>query len=232
MSKPSIIALDADDTLWVNEPFFRETEDKFCGLLEDFMPHHSISQELYKIEMQNMELYGYGIKAFMLSMVETVYKVTDHKASLDLVSRVIELGKDMLAKPVELLPGVEEVLKQLQGKYRLVLATKGDLLDQERKLIKSGLAKYFHHIEVMSNKKQEDYQRLFGRLDCRADQFLMVGNSIKSDVLPVLELGGQAVHIPFHTTWVHEEVKKPIQRSDYVRLSAISELIDHLDNIQ
>ncbi|MEL6667689.1 MAG: HAD family hydrolase, partial [Bacteroidota bacterium] len=179
-----------------------------------------------------MELYGYGIKAFMLSMVETVYKVTDHKASLDLVSRVIELGKDMLAKPVELLPGVEKVLKQLQGKYRLVLATKGDLLDQERKLIKSGLAKYFHHIEVMSNKKQEDYLRLFGRLDCRADQFLMVGNSIKSDVLPVLELGGQAVHIPFHTTWVHEEVKKPIQRSDYVRLSAISELIDHLDKIQ
>lgn len=206
MKDIKIIAFDADDTLWINEPYFQETEHKFCALLEDFLPHHTVSQELFRTEMDNLSLYGYGVKGFMLCMIETISKVTDSKAKIELVNRTIELGKELLRKPIELIDGVEEVLKKLNGDYRLVMATKGDLLDQERKLINSGLEKHFHHIEIMSNKRREDYQKLFKHLDCQPEHFLMVGNSIKSDVLPVLELGGFAIHVPYHTTWAHEQV--------------------------
>nr|HAD53201.1 HAD family hydrolase [Algoriphagus sp.] len=145
-----VIAFDADDTLWLNEPFFREAEEKFASLLEDFMPEHAIIKELYRTEIENLQLYGYGIKGFMLSMIETAMKISEHKMPILLIEKVIKIGREMLEKPVELLPGVEEVLKSLNGDYRIVLATKGDLLDQERKLKKSGLEKYFHHIEIMS----------------------------------------------------------------------------------
>ena len=223
-----IIAFDADDTLWVNEPYFRDTEDTFCALLEDFLPHHSVSQELFKTEMENLSLYGYGVKGFMLSMIETISRVTDNQANIQLVNKTIELGKELLAKPIELLAGVEEVLQKLHGEYRLVLATKGDLLDQERKLVKSGLEKYFHHIEVMSNKKKEDYLKLFKHLDCQPKDFLMIGNSIKSDILPVLELGGFAIHVPYHTTWVHEQVSQKIEHPDFVQVDTITEVLNHL----
>ena len=131
MNNLKVIAFDADDTLWVNEPYFREVEDRFCALLEDYLPMHSSAKELFKIEMQNLELYGYGIKAFMLSMIETISVITESKGSLKLVEETIKLGKEMLEKPIELLEGVEDTLKALKGKYRLVVATKGDLLDQE-----------------------------------------------------------------------------------------------------
>jgi putative hydrolase of the HAD superfamily len=147
-----VIAFDADDTLWVNEPFFREAEEKFASLLEDFMPQHTIMKELYRTEIENLKLYGYGIKGFMLSMIETALRVTDHKMPITIIDKVIRIGQEMLEKPVELLPGVEEVLASLNGDYRIVLATKGDLVDQERKLKKSGLEKHFHHIEIMSEK--------------------------------------------------------------------------------
>jgi putative hydrolase of the HAD superfamily len=146
-----VIAFDADDTLWLNEPFFREAEEKFASLLEDFMPEHAIIKELYRTEIENLQLYGYGIKGFMLSMIETAMKISEHKMPILLIEKVIKIGREMLEKPVELLPGVEEVLKSLNGDYRIVLATKGDLLDQERKLKKSGLEKYFHHIEIMKS---------------------------------------------------------------------------------
>lgn len=228
MKKITTIAFDADDTLWVNEPYFKEAENKFCGLLEDYLPHHTVSQELFKTEMDNLALYGYGIKSFMLSMIETISKVTDNRASIELVNKAIELGKAQLQKPVEVLEGVEETLNVLQGKYRLIVATKGDLLDQERKVVKSGLSQYFHHIEIMSNKKEEDYQKLLSHLDCRPENFLMIGNSIKSDILPVLDLGGYAIHIPFHTTWAHEEVKRKDNLPDFIKLNNISELKNHL----
>jgi putative hydrolase of the HAD superfamily len=135
------------------------------------------------------------------------------------------MGKDLLQKPIELLDGVEEVLAKLNGDYRLVLATKGDLLDQERKLIKSGLEHYFHHIEIMSDKKKKDFQKLLKHLDCQPENFLMVGNSLKSDVLPVLELGGHAVHVPYHTTWAHETVSHRIEHENFLEAKNILEVI-------
>lgn len=229
MKEIKIIAFDADDTLWVNEPYFQETEHKFCALLEDFLPHHTVSQELFRIEMENLSLYGYGVKGFMLCMLETISKITENKANIELVNKTIELGKELLNKPIELIDGVEEVLKTLNGDYRLVMATKGDLLDQERKLINSGLEKYFHHIEIMSNKEKKDYQKLLKHLDCKPENFLMVGNSIKSDVLPVLALGGFAIHVPYHTTWAHEQVTQKVEQPDFVQVNNITEILNHLN---
>lgn len=228
MKNLKVIAFDADDTLWINEPFFREAEDKFCQLFQDYMPLHSAHKELYRIEIANLPIYGYGIKGFMLSMMEAALSITDNHLPSNIVNRIIDIGKEMLDKPVELLEGVEETLKAVHGKYRLVLATKGDLLDQERKLIKSGLAKYFHHIEIMSEKHQEGYAKLMKHLDCKADEFLMIGNSLKSDVLPVLAIGGYAAHVPFHVTWVHEQIEFEINDPNFMELTTIKQLIDHL----
>ena len=228
MKEIKVIAFDADDTLWVNEPYFREMEDRFCSLLEDFLPHHSVAKELFKTEMDNLELYGYGIKSFMLSMVETIGRVTDNKANIDLVNKAVDLGRELLNKPVVVFEGVENILVGLNGDYRLVMATKGDLLDQERKLIKSGLAKHFHHIEIMSDKKVSDYRKLIHHLDCKPEHFLMIGNSIKSDILPVLELGGFAAHVPYHTTWEHEKVDIQIDDPRFFEAQNISEVIHFL----
>ncbi len=205
-----VIAFDADDTLWINEPFFRESEEKFAALMEDFLPQHQAIKELYRTEIQNLAHYGYGIKGFMLSMVETALRISNQKISVKLIERIIEIGQEMLQKPVELLPGVEEVLKSLNGNFRLVMATKGDLVDQERKLKKSGLEKHFHHIEIMSDKQVKDYEKLIKRLDISPAKFLMLGNSLKSDILPVLELGGYGIHIPFHITWAHEQIEHKV----------------------
>ncbi|QNR85126.1 HAD family hydrolase [Pedobacter riviphilus] len=224
----TVIAFDADDTLWVNEPYFRETEEQFAGLLEDFMPRHSILAELYKTEMVNLPLYGYGIKGFMLSMTETAMKISLGKIDPIIVEKILELGKEMLNKPVVLLDGVEEVLKTLTGKYKLVIATKGDLLDQQRKLTKSGLDHYFHHIEIMSDKQEKDYQKLIKHLDCKPEEFLMLGNSLKSDVLPVLNIGAHAVHIPFHTTWVHEHIDHAIEHANFYQMESLSEVLPKL----
>ena len=219
-----VIAFDADDTLWMNEPFFREMEERFSSLLEDYMPLHSVTKELYATEIGNLQLYGYGVKSFMLSMIETIGKITGGNADFKLVEKAIELGRELLNKPVEVFEGVPEVLKGLNGDYKLVLATKGDLLDQERKLIKSGLAEHFHHIEIMSEKKVNDYRKLLGHLDCDAEDFLMIGNSLKSDVMPVLELGGQAVHIPYHTTWEYEKVDVRIDDPKFYEVKRIAEI--------
>ncbi len=222
------IAFDADDTLWINEPYFQEAENKFCGLLEDYLPQHSVAQELFKTEMQNLPLYGYGIKGFMLCMVETVCRISNSTASMELISKTIEIGRELLMKPVELLEGVTETLESLTVKYRLVVATKGDLLDQERKLKKSGLQDYFHHIEIMSDKKESDYRKLLKHLDCKPEQFLMLGNSIKSDILPVLEIGGSAAHIPYHVTWTHEQHDLQIEHENFLEFKNINEILNYL----
>ncbi len=222
--KIKTIAFDADDTLWVNEPYFREAEEKFASLLEDYLPAHSTLKELYKQELENLPVYGYGIKGFMLSMIETAMEITSNNLPDQMVPSIIQIGRDMLAKPVELLPGVEEVLQNLNGDYRIVLATKGDLLDQERKLNKSGLESHFHHIEIMSEKKTNDFQKLIKHLDIAPEEFLMVGNSLKSDILPVLDLGGNAIHIPFHITWVHERIEHEVEHPNFRKAEKISEV--------
>ena len=166
-----VIAFDADDTLWVNEPYFQNTEKKFCALLEEFLPQHTLSRELLKIEIENLALYGYGIKGYILSMIEAALKVTDNNIPIEAIEKIIGYGKELLNEPIELLDDVEEVIKLLQGHYRIVVATKGDLLDQERKLKKSGLSHYFHHIEIMSEKKEEDYLKLIKHLDIQPEEF-------------------------------------------------------------
>jgi len=201
-----VVGFDADDTLWVNETYFREAEVEFSKLLSKYETPNKIDQELFKKEIDNLKLYGYGVKAFTLSMVESALELSNYQISAKTIDAILNIGKDMLNKPVELLEGVEEVLKTLSKKYRLILATKGDLLDQERKLEKSGLTKYFHHIEVLSDKKEDNYSRLLNHLDIKPSEFLMVGNSLKSDVLPLVNIKAHAVHVPFHTTWAHEEV--------------------------
>lgn len=220
-----VIAFDADDTLWVNEPYFQETEKIFCKLMDNYLPPAETSRELLKTELKNISLYGFGVKSFVLSMIETAARVSDGQADMELAGKIIEMGQALLRKPVELLDGVKEVLQELNGTYYLVLATKGDLLDQERKLQKSGLDKYFHHIEIMSDKKEEDYRKLFKRLNCRPEHFLMVGNSYKSDILPVLELGGCAIYIPYHTTWAHEQADEEIESPNCYKINCFSELI-------
>ncbi len=228
MTKINVIAFDADDTLWINEPYFQEVEQKFCGLLEDYLPAHAVAKELFAVEMQNLPLYGYGIKAFMLSMIETVLKVTNNTANPEILHKAIQYGQDMLNKPIELLDGVEDTLRALKGKYRLVVATKGDLLDQERKLKKSELEHYFHHIEIMSDKKESDYLKLLRHLDCRPDEFLMIGNSLKSDVLPVLAIGGHAAHVPYHTTWAYEKIQHTIEHPNFYEMGNIADITSYL----
>jgi len=223
-----IIAFDADDTLWDNELYFQEAEEKFCELLEDFLPQHTVSRELLQTEIKNISLYGYGIKAFMLSMIETAIRITEKNIKAETIEKIIAFGQELLEKPVLLLDGVDEVLKSLKPNYRLVMATKGDLLDQERKLKKSGLADFFHHIEIMSEKKEADFQKLIRHLDIRPNEFLMIGNSIKSDILPVLNIGGHGIHIPYHVTWAHEKVETAIDHKNFRQVERIKDLLDHL----
>lgn len=220
-----VIAFDADDTLWHNEQYFREAEEKFWALLEDYLPAHTTARELLITEMQNIALYGYGIKAFTLSMIETAIRITEGRITATSIQTIINFGKDILGKPVELLTGVEAVLQSLQGQYRLVVATKGDLLDQERKLKKSGLARYFHHIEIMSEKKESDYEKLIRHLDIAPSQFLMIGNSVKSDILPVLNIGGAAIHIPYHITWAHEHAEVNVDHAGFRQIGSIEEVV-------
>lgn len=224
-----VIGFDADDTLWINETYFREAEESFFDLLEDYMPKHSLARELLAIEISNLKLYGYGIKAFMLSMIETALKIGGKTLPIEVISKVIEIGRKQLDMPVILLDGVLDVLGQLKRKYKLVVVTKGDLLDQERKLEKSGLATYFHHIEIVSEKTTHDYQKLLKHLDIQASEFMMIGNSLKSDVLPVLELGGYGIHVPFHTTWEHEHVDVIITDEKFHSASRIVDILKILD---
>lgn len=225
---PKVIAFDADDTLWHNEPYFDEAQAKFCELFLDFASKQELLQLILSHQVKNLPLYGFGIKAFTLSMIESALELTHKNISGVAIEKIIAIGKELLEKPVELLPQVEEVLEQLQGKYKLIVATKGDLKDQHRKLHDSGLGKYFHHIEVMSDKKELDYEKMLHRLDIQPKDFMMVGNSLKSDVLPVLNIGGYAVHIPYHTTWEYEKIDFEIQHENFKAIDHITAVLDLL----
>ena len=226
MNNIKVIAFDADDTLWVNETYFRDAEHQFAKLLAKYETENKIDQEIFKTEVKNLKLYGYGVKGFILSMVECALELSNYQVSQQTIEAILNIGKKMLDEPIVLLDGVEEVLQSLQGKYKLIVATKGDLLDQERKLEKSNLAKYFHHIEVMSDKKVKDYKKLIKHLEIHPSELLMIGNSLKSDVLPLIEIGASAIHVPFHTTWIHEEVSdEEKSKSNYKTVKSIKEIL-------
>ena len=225
-----VIGFDADDTLWVNETFFREAELAFAKLLSPYETANKIDQELFKMEMDNLKLYGYGVKAFVLSMVESAIDISNGNVTNDTIKKILDIGKSMINQPVELLDGVEEVLKILSKDYRLILATKGDLLDQERKLEKSGLSDYFHHIEVLSDKKEENYSKLLNHLDINPSEFLMIGNSLKSDILPLVNIKAHAIHVPFHTTWAHEMVtEEETNGKAYKTVSSLRDILQFLE---
>ncbi|WP_215046410.1 HAD family hydrolase [Tenacibaculum dicentrarchi] len=228
MNKIKVIAFDADDTLWINETFFREAEKDFAKLLSGYETENKIHQELYKKEIDNLKIYGYGVKGFVLSMVECALELSNYKVNQKIIDKILEIGKEMLAQPIDLLDGVEEVLQKLQGRCKIIVATKGDLLDQEQKLEKSGILKYFHHTEVMSDKKPADYLKLIKHLDIQPSELLMIGNSLKSDVLPLIEIGAAAIHVPFHTTWAHEQVEGNQKSTEYQTVSNITEVLNFL----
>ena len=225
-SHVNVIGFDADDTLWVNENYFREGEERLTEILAPYETANTVLQQAFHVQINNLPIYGYGIKGFVLSMVETALKLSNYQISTQDIDKILQIGKDMLHKPVILLDGVEEVLAKLEPDYRILMLTKGDLLDQERKLAKSGLVRYFHHVEVLSEKKEQNYQDLLDHLEIANEEFLMVGNSLKSDVLPLLNMGSQAVHIPYHTTWEHEHVD--LDDRLYETLSTIKDLPDLL----
>lgn len=201
-----VVAFDADDTLWHNEPLFVDTKAKFQELLSAYHSAEWIEERLYETEVRNLEHFGYGIKSFTLSMIETAVELTEGRIRGSDVQRIVDFAKSMVDQPVQLLDFVEETVKTLAATFPLVLVTKGDLFDQESKIARSGLGDLFRSVEVVTNKDRSTYEAITNKLDVAPDGFLMVGDSLKSDILPVLDMGGYAIHVPYDTTWRHEEV--------------------------
>jgi putative hydrolase of the HAD superfamily len=226
-SNIKVIGFDADDTLWVNETYFREAEEEVGYLLSHYETPNKIDQELFRMEIKNLSIYGYGVKGFVLSMIEMALELSNNSVSNEVIGKILDIGKRMINRPIELLDGVEEVLKSLSKDYKLIVATKGDLLDQERKLEKSGLIDYFHHVEVLSEKQEANYSKLLKHLEINPIEFLMVGNSLKSDILPLVNIGSKAIHVPFHTTWQHEKVTNYEKNgSDYHTVESLTEILN------
>jgi putative hydrolase of the HAD superfamily len=226
------VGLDADDTLWHNETIFRLTHDRFVALLAEHGDRDTIEGRLAEVERRNLRLYGYGVKGFTLSMIETAMELTGGEAPPVVVREILAAGREMLAHPVETLPGVDEALAALSETYRLVLVTKGDLLDQERKLAASGLGDLFAAVEIVSEKDRGTYERVFARHGTGAEEAVMAGNSMKSDVLPALAAGAFAVHIPYVITWAHELADAPEGHSRYGALDTIAALPEWISKQQ
>ena len=217
-----VIGFDADDTLWKNEDLFFEAQNEIKDILKQNT--NNFDKELLKTEKSNLDFYGYGIKGFILSIIETSAKNPHEELKIESINQIIKLGKKMLNAPVDLIEDVEKVLSILSKKYKLVLITKGDLLDQERKIKKSKLEKYFKYKKIVSEKNKRTYQNILDDLMIEPQNFLMVGNSFKSDVLPVLEIGGNGIHIPYKILWEHENIQTKEYSKRYIKLDKISEL--------
>jgi putative hydrolase of the HAD superfamily len=221
----TVVGLDGDDTLWHNETRFKLTQTELRALLQRHVPDADVEKHLADVEMKNLGIYGYGVKAFTLSMIETAIELTDRRIPAADIEVILGWGKRMLREPTELLPGAEDALRELSLRYDLLLITKGDLFDQESKLARSGLAGLFLGVEILSEKDVNSYRGVLKRRGIKPEELVMVGNSLRSDVLPVLELGARAVHIPYHITWHHEHVpEESMPRDGWVRIESIAEL--------
>ena len=218
------IGFDADDTLWQNERFFRMTERHFAELLADHAEADHLSERLLEAEKRNLRLYGFGIKGFTLSMIETAIEVTEGRVPASTIERILLAGREMLSHPVETLPGVRETLERIAGTHRILLITKGDLFDQERKLAQSGLGELFAGVEIVSDKTRATYERIFARYGDGPERAMMVGNSLKSDVVPALEAGGWGVYVPHELTWVLEHVEPPTGHPRFRDIDHLGEL--------
>lgn len=232
-----LLAFDADDTLWHNEVLYQETQRQFIQLIHEQSGFEGVAEEkiiqcLFETEMRNLERYGYGIKSFTLSMVETSVELTQGGISGSSILKIVRLGQSMMQAEVRLLEGVKDVLARLASKYEIALITKGDLLDQRQKIHRSGLSDYFTYIEIVHQKSSNVYREILEKIHVKPEQFLMVGNSIKSDILPVLEIGGNAVYIPYEITWAHEHVHEVVIDSErYFELDAIGQLPELLNSL-
>ena len=225
MKRWRVIGFDADDTLWHNEVIFERVHARYRELLANYHDAATVDRTLFATEMRNLELYGYGVKGFTLSAIETAIELTNGQLSAEEVRTLIRIGQDMLQHPVELLDGVADVLREIAVDHVLLLITKGDLRDQERKLTKSGLAALFAGVEILSEKHESSYAAVLRRHGIAANEFLMVGNSLKSDIMPVLALGGCAAHIPYHLLWAHERtLARPQAPGRFFELKHIREL--------
>lgn len=218
VSHLTTIGFDADDTLWQNESFYRLTQDRFADLLADHTDRAHLEARLLAAERRNLGHYGFGIKGFVLSMIETAIEVTDHKVPASVIAELLAAGQEMLRHPIELLPHAGEVMAELAVHHRLVLITKGDLLDQERKLAQSGLGEPFHAVEIVSDKTRATYERAFARHGDGPARAMMVGNSMKSDVRPALDAGAWGVFVPHGLTWVLEHAEPPMGHARFHEL--------------
>jgi len=226
------LALDGDDTLWHNETRFHLTQTALRDLLRRHVPDADVDRHLSDVEMRNLSLYGYGVKAFTLSMLETAIQVTDGRIPTADLEVILGWGKKMLGEPTELLDGVVDALQALNGRYELLLITKGDLFDQESKLARSGLAEMFAGVEILSEKNEDAYRSVLRRRQIDPKDFVMVGNSLRSDILPVVAGGARGIHIPYPLTWHHEQVPdEKMPKEGWYRLESIAGLADLLDSI-
>lgn len=224
MARITTIGFDADDTLWHNERFFQMTQARFAELLADHAPPAHLAARLLEAERRNLGNYGFGVKGFTLSMIETAIEVTEGRVPAAVISELLAAGREILTHPIELLPAARETVVALAGQFRLVLITKGDLLDQERKLAQSGLGELFHAVEIVSDKRTDTYTRLFARHGSGAAEGLMVGNSLQSDVLPMLAAGGWGAHLPHPLTWALDHAEPPAAEARFVALTGLAEL--------
>ena len=226
------IAFDADDTLWHSERLYAEAQKQFTQMLSNYHDAEWINDRLYQTEIRNIQHFGYGTKAFALSLIETAIELTEGRISSKEIQKIVEWAKIMLNSEVELLPHVSQIIPQLSRQYPMMIITKGDLLDQETKIKKSGLGKYFQHIEIVSQKTLESYEKILKKYSVEPSRFMMIGNSLPSDILPVLKLGGSAVHIPYEITWLHETAQEPPRdHSGYYELENLGQLPSLLERI-
>jgi putative hydrolase of the HAD superfamily len=233
MSKFDVIAFDADDTLWHNERYYVEAQAGFAQLLSQYHKPEWVNDRLFETEMRNLEHFGYGIKAFALSMIETAVELTEGRITGADIQKVVNIARKMITSDIVLLDQVAATIPLLAQTYQLMLITKGDLLDQETKIMRSGLEEYFRYIEIVSGKTRLVYDRILKRYSLKPERFLMVGNSIKSDILPILELGGSAVHIPYETTWLHEVAEAPLaDQPGFYSLAHMGELPALLEKLE